>query len=156
MMISLAAWLTAIVGTMELLDRVEKEMKDRLEELRPLIREAERLEAALKQLGSQKRASGGAATTGRRPRSATAGATRARDTTRRTTGTRRRSGRRTRVSGEKRREQLVSLARENPDIKAREIAERLGTTPNNIYNLIRRLEAEGTISRRDGRLVVRR
>src|SRR5947209_3768810 len=76
MMISLAAWLTAIVGTMELLDRVEKEMKDRLEELRPLIREAERLEAALKQLGSQKRASGGAATTGRRPRSATAGATR--------------------------------------------------------------------------------
>ena len=50
----------------------------------------------------------------------------------------------------------MSLARENPDIKAREIAERLGTTPNNIYNLIRRLEAEGTIQRRDGRLVVRR
>jgi sugar-specific transcriptional regulator TrmB len=155
MMISLAAWPTAIVCTMELLDRVEKEIRDRLEELRPLIREAERLEAALKQLGSQKRASGGAATTSRRSRSATAGATRARGAARRTTGTRRR-GRRTRVSGEKRREQLVSLARENPDIKAREIAERLGTTPNNIYNLIRRLEAEGTISRRDGRLVVRR
>jgi DNA-binding CsgD family transcriptional regulator len=141
---------------MELLDRVEKEIKDRLEELRPLLREAQRLESALRQLGSQKReAPAPAATPARRTRRSTAAAGGSRTRARTATGTARR-GRRTRVSGEKRREQLVSLARENPDIKAREIAQRLGTTPNNIYNLIRRLEAEGTISRRDGRLIVKR
>ena len=155
MTIALAGYVPAIVCSMELLDRVEKEIRDRLEELRPLLREAERLEAALRQLGSQKEASGGGPATTRRSRSAPATATRTRGAGRRTAGPRRR-GRRTRVSGEKRREQLVSLARENPNIKAREIAERLGTTPNNIYNLIRRLEAEGTLERRDGRLVVKR
>jgi DNA-binding CsgD family transcriptional regulator len=143
---------------MELLDRVEKEIKDRLEELRPLLREAQRLEAALRQLTSQRRESPPATPPTRRGRSApakTSGTrTRGGTTTRRPTTTRRR-GRRTRVSGEKRREQLVTLARENPDIKAREIAERLGTTPNNIYNLIRRLEAEGAIERRNGRLIVK-
>ena|SRR5947209_11227025 len=138
---------------MELLDRVEKEIRDRLEELRPLVSEAKELEDALRQLSSQRRP--GARTPARRgrpparpKRSASTAAT-PRQTPRRA-----RRGRRTRVSGEKRREQLVALARENPEIKAREIANRLGTTPNNIYNLIRRLEAEGTIRRRDGRLIV--
>src|SRR5579884_1731060 len=100
---------------MELLERVEKDIKQRLEELRPAVEESKRLEEALRQLGTQRTGT----TTGRRrgrPPGSTTRATSA-TRTRRSTTRRRRSGRRTRVSGEKRREQLVTLARANPDIK---------------------------------------
>ena len=138
---------------MELLERVEKDIKKRLDELRPAVEESKRLEDALRQLGSQAKATTPGRRRGRPPGSSTRSTPATR--TPRSTAGRRRRGRRTRVSGERRREQLVTLARENPDIKAREIADQLGTTPNNIYNLIRRLESEGTIQRRDGRLIVK-
>jgi DeoR/GlpR family transcriptional regulator of sugar metabolism len=59
------------------------------------------------------------------------------------------------MSGDERRQQVLSIIREKPDIKAREIAERTNTTPNNIYNVIRRLEAEGKLTRANGRFVVK-
>lgn len=146
---------------MDLLDRVQRELTQRLNDLRPLVEEARRLEDVLSKLAGR----GGGATSqsarqgqGSRARAATSASSRAGSSRRTASTSRRRQGRGrrgARMSGDKRREQVLSIIRENPEIKAREIAQRTKTTPNNIYNVIRRLEADGKLSRSDGRFVVR-
>lgn len=146
---------------MELLDRLEREIKQRLDELRPAVDEARKLESALRRLIGQSTENGSTSTQSpsrSRARSGTASRSRSRSTTSSRSGTRS-SSRRSRstgkrVSGSERREQVITLVKANPEIKVRDIATELGTSSNNIYNIIRRLEADGKLTRADGRFAV--
>ncbi|SEH10542.1 winged helix-turn-helix domain-containing protein [Thermoleophilum album] len=117
----------------DFLDQKVKEMEARLRELRPLVDEYERLQKALSAL-----------------RGAVTQATRSEGGRRaRRRGGGRRGPRRPRGT---RAAEALELITQNPGIKVRELAERMGITPNYVYQLVPKLESEGKVERRDGGL----
>src|SRR3954464_7337721 len=120
----------------DFLDEKRKEIRARLQELRPLVDEYHRLEAAAQALDGVKPASGGAA-----PR-------RSRSTSPRTTaGTGRRG--RPRGSGTRSKEALA-LVRSNPGISIPELAEKMGIKQNYLYRVLPGLQKDGMV-RKEGR-----
>lgn len=135
---------------MELIDRIKKDIDDRLEELRPQVEEIPRLEAALAALdatgGGQARASTiGTRSSGRARTRGSAG----RGGARRPAG----SGRRRARRGQ-RREELLQLVAGHPEITIAEAARQMGVSSPQVSTLVRRLEEEGALQRADGRFIV--
>ena len=119
----------------DFLDDKKREIHDRIKELKPLVDEYHRLEAAAAALDS----TGG--------RSTTATTTRTRRA-RTTTGTRRRPGRR-KGSGT-RAAQALSFVQSQPGITIPDLAEKMGIKQNYLYRVLPGLEGEGKV-RKDGR-----
>ncbi|HEY4280634.1 MAG TPA: winged helix-turn-helix transcriptional regulator [Conexibacter sp.] len=123
----------------DFLDVKVKEIEGRLKELRPLLDEYERLQAAAAALGSvEERAvrSRGAS------RAASAGARAS------VNGSRR--GRPRGSRGENTRAvQAVELVRARPGISIPELAEHMGIKPNYLYRILPQLEEEGKVRRDD-------
>src|SRR4051795_11025832 len=140
----------------DFLDEKRKEIRARLQELRPLVDEYHRLEAAAQALDGVKPASGGAAP--RRSRSTSTRTTagtgrrgrprRSRSpSTRTTAGTGRRG--RPRGSGTRSKEALA-LVRSNPGISIPELAEKIGIKQNYLYRVLPGLQKDGMV-RKEGR-----
>jgi hypothetical protein len=125
---------------MELIDRIKREIDDRLEELRPQVEEIPRLEAALAALDAPEADQGAGAGAGRSRRAvARRGA--------------QRPGRRRARRGQ-RREELIQLLKGHPEISVAEAARQMGVSSPQVSTLLRRLREEGVITREDGRFVV--
>jgi predicted Rossmann fold nucleotide-binding protein DprA/Smf involved in DNA uptake len=119
----------------DFLDEKRKEIHTRLQELKPLVDEYHRLEAAVQALDGVKPATAAA------PR-------RARSTTTRVgKGTGRRG--RPRGSGA-RRKQALDLVRSNPGIRIPELADKMGIKPNYLYRVLPDLQKEGLVRREGG------
>jgi hypothetical protein len=119
----------------DFLDAKVKEIEERLQELRPLIEEFHRLEAASAALDGVSR---GAAPVRRRAAPSPNGATRR--------GRPRGGG-----SGENTRAaQTVELVRTQPGITIPELASHMGIKPNYLYRVLPQLADEGKV-RRDGK-----
>jgi DNA-binding transcriptional ArsR family regulator len=123
---------------MELIDRIKKDIDDRLEELRPQIEEIPRLEAALAALEATR-----AGARAGRSRGRATGAARGPQ----------RSGRRRARRGQ-RREELIQLLKGHPEISVAEAARQMGVSSPQVSTLLRRLREEGVVTREDGRFVV--
>src|SRR5215210_745983 len=122
----------------DLLNRTTQEIRDRLKELEPLVREHERLQAALKALeGSRGDKSV--------PRRGRAGRGRGHGPT-----TSRRAGR-----GE-RRQQLLDVLNAEPGLRPSEADKRIGINPAQLHALVKRTEEEGALERRHGALYATR
>jgi hypothetical protein len=119
----------------DFLDEKRKEIRARLQELRPLVDEYHRLEAAAQALDGVKPASGGAP---RRSRSTS---------TRAATGTGRRG--RPRGSGTRSKEALA-IVRSNPGISIPELADKMGIKQNYLYRVLPGLQKDGMV-RKEGR-----
>ena len=149
----------------DFLDKKRREITERLKELRPLVEEFNRLEAAAIALagavGSAASKAGRTVVRGRgrgRPRRATSSAPKAAETSqpvkaraaRKPAGrpAKRRTGRR-KGSGTRAAEAL-SLVQGQPGITIPELAARMGISPNYLYRVLPGLEKEGEI-RKDGR-----
>jgi CRP-like cAMP-binding protein len=126
----------------DFLDEKKREIDARLKELRPLVEEYQRLEAAVAALGGVPASSGRAAgppPKRRQQRRASAAAPAA--------GTRRRG--RPRGSGT-RSKQALELVRTRPGITIPEIAEAMGIQQNYLYRVLPSLQKDGLV-RKDGR-----
>jgi hypothetical protein len=125
----------------DFLDEKRREMQERLKELRPLVDEFHRLEAAVRALdgvGAPRAATGGAATTTRRR--ATGGGTSGSG-----------NGRRGRPRGSGTRgKQALELVRANPGVTIPELAEQMGIQQNYLYRVLPGLQKEGMV-RKEGR-----
>jgi CRP-like cAMP-binding protein len=120
----------------DFLDEKRKEIRARLQELKPLMDEYHRLEAAAQALEGV-----GTTTTTAKPR-------RARSTTTRTgAGTGRRG--RPRGSGT-RGKQALELVRTNPGITIPELADKMGIKQNYLYRVLPGLQKDGMV-RKQGR-----
>jgi CRP-like cAMP-binding protein len=118
----------------DFLDEKRKEIRARLQELKPLVDEYHRLEAAAQALEGV----GTATTTTRRARS----------TTTRTTGG---TGRRGRPRGSGTRgKQALELVRANPGITIPELADKMGIKQNYLYRVLPGLQKDGMV-RKQGR-----
>jgi predicted Rossmann fold nucleotide-binding protein DprA/Smf involved in DNA uptake len=119
----------------DFLDAKVKEIEERLQELRPLIEEYHKLEAAAAALGgidvpgpvrgrpvSRNGSSAGASRRGR-PRGSRGDNTRA--------------------------AQAIELVRTRPGITIPELAEHMGIKPNYLYRILPQLEEEGKVQRKD-------
>jgi len=126
----------------DFLDEKKREIDARLKELRPLVEEYHRLEAAADALGGVP--ASGARAAGpppkRRQQRKAAAATPA-------TGTRRRG--RPRGSGT-RSKQALELVRTRPGISIPEMAEEMGIQQNYLYRVLPALQKDGLV-RKDGR-----
>lgn len=124
----------------DMLDQIKKDLDQRIKELRPAVEELEKLERARVQL---ERAAGGESSGGPRYRASS--------------GNGRRRGRRgrPRKGQPTRAEQLLRLVQRNPDgVKVAEAAKELGLDkPNSLYSVTRKLEQQGQLKKKDGRLV---
>jgi len=120
----------------DFLDEKRKEIRARLQELKPLVDEYHRLEAAAQALDGVKPAGAGAST--RRTRTTS---------TRTGTGTRRRG--RPRGSGTRSKEALA-LVRSNPGISIPELADKMGINQNYLYRVLPGLQKDGMV-RKEGR-----
>jgi CRP-like cAMP-binding protein len=121
----------------DFLEEKKREMNARLKELRPLVDEYHRLEAAVTALDGV----GGAAATpaAPRPRRASGAAT--------STGT----GRRGRPKGSgTRSRQALELVRTRPGITISEIAQEMGIQQNYLYRVLPALQKDGLV-RKEGR-----
>lgn len=125
----------------DFLDEKRREMKARLDELRPLVDEYHRLEAAIAALDGVKAPSAGASGGRRR------GASAAQSSTSNGNGTGRRG--RPRGSGT-RGKQALELVRTTPGITIPEIAEQMGIQQNYLYRVLPGLQKDGLI-RKEGR-----
>jgi len=125
---------------MELIDRIKKDIDDRLEELRPQIEEVPRLEAALAALD----ATGGDEAESSQRRVRARG---------QSSGAGRRGPRRRARRGQ-RREELLQIIRGNPEVTIAEAARQMGVSAPQVSTLVRRLREEGVLERADGRFVV--
>jgi hypothetical protein len=124
----------------DFLDAKRREIADRLKELKPLVEEFTRLEAAaaaLETVGGGRTAA--ASTPARRGRGRPRG---------RTTGTGRRPGRR-KGSGT-RAAQALSFVQGQPGITIPELADKMGIKQNYLYRVLPGLEGEGKV-RKEGR-----
>jgi CRP-like cAMP-binding protein len=125
----------------DFLDEKKREIDARLKELRPLVEEYHRLEAAVAALdgvsGSGGRAAAAPARRGRRKAGAAAPAS----------GARRRG--RPRGSGT-RSKQALELVRTRPGITIPEIAEAMGIQQNYLYRVLPALQKDGLV-RKEGR-----
>jgi hypothetical protein len=126
----------------DFLDEKKREIDARLKELRPLVEEFQRLEAAAAALGGVPAASGRAAgpPPKRRQQRRAASAAPA-------SGTRRRG--RPRGSGT-RSKQALELVRTRPGITIPEIAEAMGIQQNYLYRVLPSLQKDGLV-RKEGR-----
>jgi CRP-like cAMP-binding protein len=122
----------------DFLDEKKREIDARLKELRPLVEEYHRLEAAAAALD-------GVASTGRASAPARRGRRRASSTT--ASGPRRRG--RPRGSGTRSKEAL-ELVRGRPGITIPEIAEAMGIQQNYLYRVLPALQKDGLV-RKEGR-----
>jgi CRP-like cAMP-binding protein len=124
----------------DFLDEKKREIEARMKELRPLVDEFHRLEAAAAALDGVASATGGGAPArrGRRPAAPSAAPSR---------GTRRRG--RPRGSGT-RSKQALELVRTRPGITIPEIAEEMGIQQNYLYRVLPALQKDGLV-RKDGR-----
>ena len=120
----------------DFLDEKRKEIRARLQELKPLVDEYHRLEAAVQALDGVKSSS---------PTTATATTRRARSTTTRGTGRRGRP----RGSGT-RGKQALELVRANPGITIPELADKMGIKQNYLYRVLPGLQKDGMV-RKQGR-----
>jgi hypothetical protein len=133
----------------DFLDVKRREITERLNELRPLVDEYNRLEAAAAALatvggnGAGSRRAATAAT-----RSATKAPARRSRTTRRTGAAARRPGRR-RGSGT-RAAQALQLVQAQPGIAIPELADKMGIKQNYLYRVLPGLEQDGKV-KREGR-----
>jgi CRP-like cAMP-binding protein len=123
----------------DFLDEKRSEIGTRLKELKPLVEEYQRLEAAAAALDGVNPTA--AATTARR------GARASSASSRRGQGT----GRRGRPKGSGTRgAEALALVRDNPGITIPEIAERMGIKQNYLYRVLPGLAEDGLV-RKDGR-----
>ncbi len=123
----------------DFLDAKLKEIDARLKELRPLVDEYQRLEAAQAALSGVKGAPAAPPRNGRRrgrPPGSGSG-----------TGTRRRRRRR---GGATRANQTLELVRAQPGITIPELADAMKIKPNYLYRILPSLEADGLV-RKDGK-----
>jgi hypothetical protein len=123
----------------DFLDAKVREIEERLQELRPLIEEFHRLEAASAALDGVSVSVTDAAPTGRRAPAATNGAARRRGRPRGG-----RDGDNTRAA------QTVELVRTRPGITIPELASHMGIKPNYLYRVLPQLADDGKV-RRDGK-----
>jgi CRP-like cAMP-binding protein len=125
----------------DFLDEKKREIEARMKELRPLVDEFHRLEAAAAALDGVGSASAAPAAPARR------GRRRAASTTTRSSGPRRRG--RPRGSGT-RSKQALELVRTRPGITIPEIAEAMGIQQNYLYRVLPALQKDGLV-RKEGR-----
>jgi hypothetical protein len=123
----------------DFLDEKVKEIDARLKELRPLVDEFNRLEAARNALSGVEGNGGASAPSGRRrgpgrPRGSGSGS-----------GGGRRRGRPR--GGTTRGTQALELVRARPGITIREMAEAMAIQPNYLYRILPQLEQEGKVKR---------
>lgn len=118
----------------DVIEKTKREIRDRLDEIRPLIAEKDRLEGALAALEAgegQKRGRGrgsGASETARRKQ-------------------------RTKRAGRgQRREQLLEVVRSEPGLRPSEAARRMEINPAQLHTLARKAEEDGLLERREGGL----
>jgi hypothetical protein len=114
----------------DFLDEKRKEIDSRLQELRPLVEEYQRLEKAASALAGVDGRQGGSTATRRR----------------RSTGGRRRG--RPRGSGS-RSKQALELVRARPGITIGELADAMDIKANYLYRVMPTLQAEGQVKKRD-------
>jgi hypothetical protein len=133
----------------DFLDEKRREMQDRVKELRPLVDEFHRLEAAISALegvGDQhaRRPSGSAGSTG-------SNGSRTGKSTSRGKGSSKGSGQRGRPRGTGTRgKQALELISANPGIAIPDIAQHMGIQQNYLYRVLPNLQKEGLI-RKEGR-----
>jgi hypothetical protein len=131
----------------DLLDRIQREIGERLDASRAAVEEYERLQAARRalQAGDGERA-GRAAGGRRRPRSRPAGG-RAGAKTRAAGGAARagRAARRKRAPRGANREAVLAAVRAHPGVTPSEVASTSGVKPGIVYNELRRLVSEGEL-----------
>jgi hypothetical protein len=123
----------------DFLDEKRKEIQNRLRELKPLVEEYHRLEAAASALDGV----GGSAPARRgpgRPRGST---------TRRRGATTAKRGRR-RGGGNTRATQALDLVKANPGITIPELAQRMGIKQNYLYRVLPGLQSDGLV-KKDGK-----
>jgi sugar-specific transcriptional regulator TrmB len=120
----------------DFLDEKRKEIRARLQELKPLVDEYHRLEAAVQALEGVK------------PATATPSSRRSRSTSTRTAGGTGRRGR-PRGSGTRSKEALA-LVRSNPGITIPELADKMGIKQNYLYRVLPGLQKDGMV-RKQGR-----
>jgi CRP-like cAMP-binding protein len=126
----------------DFLDEKRREMQERLKELRPLVDEYRRLEAAIAALDGVGAQGGGSAGTARR---------RAASSSSSSSGGANGGGRRGRPRGSGTRgKQALDLVRSSPGITIPEIAEQMGIQQNYLYRVLPALQKEGLI-RKEGR-----
>ena len=119
----------------DFVDKKRGEMEKRLKELKPLVDEYDRLEAAIAALGG--------VVTGSRRSSSSRPA--------RSTSARRKSGtgKRGRPKGSgKRGKQCAALVKKNPGITIPEIARKIGIKQNYLYRVMPALEKEGLVTKK--------
>jgi CRP-like cAMP-binding protein len=126
----------------DFLDEKRREMQERLKELRPLVDEFHRLEAAVSALdGVGNDAAAPTPAPRRRSRASTGGATASGSS----------NGRRGRPRGSGTRgKQALELVKGNPGITIPEIAQKMGIQQNYLYRVLPGLQKEGLI-RKEGR-----
>lgn len=131
----------------DFLDDKRKEIDSRLQELRPLVDEYNRLEKAAEALKGVPGESSAPATarTGTRRRRGGGRQARGGRTARRTGEARGRP----RGSGT-RAKQALELVRAKPGITIAELASQMGIKANYLYRVMPTLESEGQVSKRDG------
>lgn len=126
----------------DFLDEKRREIDARLKELKPLIEEYARLEAAAAALSGVSPSSASASPPKRRPRAAAK--------SKRTSVAAGTGGRRGRPKGSKRADEALALVRAQPGITIAEIAERMGIKQNYLYRVLPSLASEGHV-KKDGR-----
>jgi len=125
----------------DFVDEKRREMQERLKELRPLVEEYHRLEAAVNALEGVSGGSGGGAAAPTARRRSSGGADRS------TNG----SGRRGRPRGSGTRgKQALELVRSKPGITIPEMAQQMGIQQNYLYRVLPGLQKEGMV-RKEGR-----
>jgi hypothetical protein len=131
------------MATTDFLDEKRHEIATRLKELRPLVDEYQRLDAAAAALDGVPRLTDAAPATRRAPARATAPAARRRPATQ--------GGRRGRPKGSGTRgAEALALVKENPGITIPEIAEKMGIKQNYLYRVLPGLADDGLVVK-DGR-----
>jgi hypothetical protein len=139
---------------MELIDRIKKDIDDRLEELRPQVEEIPRLEAVLAALQSSGGHEGARTSEETSPGGRGRGRPRGAGARRGGAGAGRTGGPRRRARRGQRREELLALVAAQPEITIAEAARRMGVSSPQVSTLVRRLEEEGVLARSDGRFEV--
>jgi hypothetical protein len=123
------------MGMADFLDEKRKEIQARLKELRPLVDEFHRLEAAEQALSGMNSGSTGTSTQRRTRRAAT-------------TAGRRGGGRRGRPRGTgTRAQEALKLVTERPGITIPEMAEAMGIKQNYLYRVMPTLADEGRVTK---------
>jgi hypothetical protein len=130
------------MATADFLDQKRHEITARLKELKPLVDEYQRLDAAAAALDGMPPSTQAAPATQRAPARATAARARKRGAT---------HGRRGRPKGSGTRgAEALALVKENPGITVAEIAEKMGIKQNYLYRVLPSLAADGLVVK-DGR-----